>query len=99
MKGIAERRKISRSKLYLLTGSAGMIGATTMKILISGATGNVGSELANVLSRKGQKFRAMVRSPEKAGALASLPGTELVRGDFEDEGTLAAALDGVERVR
>ncbi len=68
-----------------------------MSILISGATGNVGSELVKILMRKGQKFRAMVRSPEKAGALASMPGAELVQGDFDNERTLANALEGIER--
>ncbi len=68
-----------------------------MKILLSGATGNVGSELAKALSQRGVQFRAMVRLPESAGGLASLPGVELVRGDFDDGATLARALQGVER--
>ncbi|UQA58605.1 SDR family oxidoreductase [Polyangium aurulentum] len=68
-----------------------------MKILISGATGSVGGELAKALSGRGVSFRAMVRSPERAGTLASLPGIELVRGDFDDVETLSRALRGVER--
>ncbi len=68
-----------------------------MKILISGATGSVGSELARTLSQRGVGFQALVRSPERAGALAGLPDVELVGGDFGDEASLARALTGVER--
>jgi uncharacterized protein YbjT (DUF2867 family) len=68
-----------------------------MTILISGATGSVGSELANALARKGVSFRAMVRTPERAGTLASLPGVEIVAGDFDDSPSLVHALQGVER--
>lgn len=65
-------------------GDTTIAAATDVKILISGATGNVGSELAKALSLKGVRFRAMVRSPARAGTLASLPGVELVGGDFDD---------------
>ena len=74
-----------------------MGAATDAKILISGATGNVGGELAKALSRKGVRFRAMVRSPGRAPTLGSLPGIELVNGDFDERETLAGALHGVER--
>jgi uncharacterized protein YbjT (DUF2867 family) len=73
------------------------MGAADAKILISGATGNVGSELAKALSQRGVRFRAMVRPAGRAPDLASLPGIELVNGDFDDRETLARALHGVER--
>jgi len=73
------------------------MGATDARILISGATGHVGSELAKALSQKGVRFRAMVRSAGRTPELASLPGIELVNGDFDDRETLARALNGVER--
>lgn len=68
-----------------------------MTILISGATGNVGSELARSLSRRGVSFRAVVRSPERASALVGLPGAEVVRGDLDDAASLERALAGVTR--
>jgi uncharacterized protein YbjT (DUF2867 family) len=74
-----------------------MGAATDAKILISGATGNVGGELAKALSRMGVRFRAMVRSPGRVPALVSLPGIKLVNGDFDNRDTLAGALQGVER--
>jgi uncharacterized protein YbjT (DUF2867 family) len=51
------------------------------KILIAGATGTVGRELASQLSERGTAVRALVRDPESA----NLPGgVELVRGDLAD---------------
>jgi len=74
-----------------------MGAATDAKILISGATGNVGGELAKALSQRGIRFRAMVRTAGRAGTLALLPGIELVNADFDDGESLARALKGVER--
>lgn len=68
-----------------------------MGILISGATGNVGGELVKVLAQRGVRFRAMVRERARAAALSSLPGAEVVGGDFDDGEALARALDGIER--
>ncbi|MEO5891952.1 MAG: SDR family oxidoreductase [Ferruginibacter sp.] len=65
-------------------------------ILITGATGNTGTELAKQLSLRGVPFRAMVRSLEKATALASLEGAEIVTGDFSDPASITNALIGIE---
>ncbi|RKS23187.1 uncharacterized protein YbjT (DUF2867 family) [Flavobacterium endophyticum] len=67
------------------------------KILITGATGTIGSELARQLSEKGIPFRAMVRSFENTESLASLEGTEIVLGDFNDTASLSNALVGIEK--
>lgn len=69
----------------------------TPTILITGATGNVGTELTKLLSAQGVPFRAMVRSIEKADRLAALDGAEIVVGDFNDEETVANALKDAER--
>lgn len=66
-------------------------------ILITGATGNIGKELINLLSAKGIAYHAMVRSIERAKELESLPGITLVQADFDDEGSLDTALTGIER--
>ncbi|WP_431902589.1 NAD(P)H-binding protein [Nonomuraea sp. bgisy101] len=64
-------------------------------MLITGATGNVGSELVALLAAGDIPVRAMTREPAKA----TFPsGVEVVAGDFDRPDTLAAALDGVEKV-
>jgi len=64
-------------------------------ILVTGATGNVGSELVAQLAADGVPVRAMTRSPEKA----RFPeGVEVVAGDFDKPETLPAALAGIDRV-
>ncbi|MEV5239510.1 SDR family oxidoreductase [Streptomyces cinnamoneus] len=64
-------------------------------ILVTGATGNVGSELVTRLAAAGVPVRAMTRSPEKADFPS---GVEVVAGDFDKPETLPAALDGIDRV-
>ena len=67
-------------------------------ILITGATGTIGSELAKQLSEKGIPFRAMIRSAARAESLASLKGAELITGDFNDPVSIRKALEGIDRV-
>ncbi|WP_316845094.1 SDR family oxidoreductase [Pedobacter psychrodurus] len=67
-------------------------------ILITGATGSVGSELAKQLAEKQIPFRALVRSLDQAEALKQLKGAELVKGDFKDELSVLKALKGIEQV-
>ncbi|GHG48047.1 NmrA family NAD(P)-binding protein [Streptomyces griseocarneus] len=65
------------------------------KILVTGATGNVGKHLVSSLAAAGFAVRALVRDP----AGATLPdGVEAVRGDLSDPSTLGPALRGVESV-
>jgi uncharacterized protein YbjT (DUF2867 family) len=63
-------------------------------ILVTGATGKVGSEAVRLLARQPTPVRALVRHPHDANALADL-GAEIVEGDFEKPATLDAALAGV----
>ena len=66
-------------------------------ILVIGATGNTGREVALQLKAKGEAVRALTRTPAKASAL-SAKGIEVVAGDVTDASSLGAALSGVERV-
>jgi uncharacterized protein YbjT (DUF2867 family) len=66
-------------------------------ILVTGATGKVGSEAVRLLRQQDQPVRAMVRNPGKAAPLAAA-GAELARADFGDPGAIDAALAGVEAV-
>jgi uncharacterized protein YbjT (DUF2867 family) len=62
-------------------------------ILVTGASGNVGSEVVAELAARGAAVRAVVRDP----ARVSLPA-EVVAGDLELPESLTPALDGVEAV-
>ena len=66
-------------------------------ILVTGATGKVGSEVVRQLAAAGTPVRALVRDPVGASAIR-LPGVEIVSGDLARPETLAPALAGVERV-
>ena len=65
-------------------------------ILLTGATGANGREIARLLAQRGVPFRAMVRDANRAADIAALPGAQIVAGDFEKSETLNAALVGVE---
>ena len=66
------------------------------KILIVGATGKVGSRIVRQLAAAGTRPRALVRSWDKAVAIASLATPVL--GDLMAPRTLEQAFRGVERV-
>jgi UDP-glucose 4-epimerase len=68
-----------------------------MKILITGATGKVGSRLARRLAERGDQVRALVRDPARADDLRAAR-IELVQGDLLDAESLGAAVRGVEAV-
>ncbi len=65
-------------------------------ILVVGATGTVGRATVEQLAARGLAVRALVRSPEKAAAVAG-PGVETALGDLESPRSLDAALAGVAR--
>ena len=65
-------------------------------ILITGATGQQGGAALRRLREKGFPIRALTRDPDKPAARALVgQGTEVVRGDLNDAGSLSRALDGV----
>jgi uncharacterized protein YbjT (DUF2867 family) len=65
-------------------------------ILITGATGTVGSEVVKRLSAQGVQLRAVTRDPRKAEA-NQLPNVHFVQGDFEDSDSTRRACSGVDR--
>jgi uncharacterized protein YbjT (DUF2867 family) len=67
-------------------------------ILVTGATGNVGSEIARQLIARETPFRIYVRDAEKARGMIGETGYEAALGAFDDETAFAAALEGVEAV-
>ena len=68
-----------------------------MKILVTGATGKVGSRLAQRLAARGDQVRALVRDQARAGEL-SAAGIDLAVGDLLDAKSLAAAVSDVDAV-
>ena len=62
-----------------------------MKVLVTGASGFVGSRLSAALEEAGHEVRAMTRKPERYEG----PGTP-VAGDVGDEDSLRTALEGCE---
>jgi nucleoside-diphosphate-sugar epimerase len=68
-----------------------------MRILLTGATGKVGSRLARRLAQRGDQVRALVRDTKRAADLREA-GIELAEGDLLEVESLAAAVRGVEAV-
>ncbi len=68
------------------------MSADTSPVLVTGATGRVGSLVVDLLTRAGVPVRALLH--DTAGS--ALPdGVEVVAGDLTDPASLDAALDGV----
>ena len=68
-----------------------------MTVLVVGATGQVGGEVARLLARQGRPVRALARDRAKAAPLAAL-GIEIAEGDLGEPASLVRAFAGVERV-
>ncbi|PAD82693.1 NAD(P)-dependent oxidoreductase [Niallia circulans] len=70
-----------------------------MKLLVTGATGKLGSKIANVLLAKvpADQLAVSVRNPEKAEDLRA-KGVDVRHGDFDQPETLAAAFKGIDRL-
>lgn len=66
-------------------------------VLLTGATGFVGSHMADALRAAGHSLRCLVRSAEKARK-QGLSEAEIAIGDILQPETLSAALAGVEKV-
>ncbi|MFD4460867.1 NAD(P)H-binding protein [Nocardia sp. NPDC058480] len=65
----------------------------TRTVLVTGATGTVGSALIPALQARGVTVRAMTRNPDH-----SVPGVETAVADLQDPASVAEALKGVDAV-
>ena len=74
-----------------------------MKVLVTGATGFVGSHTAKALQDAGHRVRALVRTPAKLETVTARVGVdpaslETVPGDIRDADAVTAAVDGCDAV-
>ena len=67
-----------------------------MKILITGSTGRVGSEVLKEVLKRGATVRVMVRKPDPSKPFPK--GVEVVVGDLLDPVSVEKALDGVDKL-
>jgi uncharacterized protein YbjT (DUF2867 family) len=68
-------------------------------ILVTGATGRQGGAAVRRLRERGFSVRALTRDPDQPKArVLTGPGTEVVRGDLDDQASLTRALEGVHGV-
>jgi len=68
-----------------------------MTVLVTGATGLVGSNVCRLLVEDGMAVRALVRPGSETEPLAAL-GAELVAGDLTDAASVRGAADGCEAI-
>lgn len=66
-------------------------------IVVTGATGQIGSEVVRQLAAKGEKVRALIRDPKKAVSLSD-PNVLFVKGDFSDPKSLDDAFKGATKL-
>lgn len=69
-----------------------------MRVLVTGASGFLGSHVAEQLSEQGHSVVALVRRSSNTKHLSSLRGLELATGSVEDIGSVRAAMKGVDAV-
>src|SRR5258708_6025800 len=69
-----------------------------MKVLVTGASGFLGGHVVELLSKRGDQVRALVRTTSNRRHLESLANVELFEGSIEQVERVAEALEGVEAV-
>lgn len=98
---LAMHRRIGNAEAHFVRFFQSVTNAATyarrMKILVTGATGKVGSRLSKRLAHRGDEVRALVRDPARATGLREAR-IELVEGDLLHMDSLATAVRGMDAV-
>jgi dihydroflavonol-4-reductase len=68
-----------------------------VKVFVTGGTGFIGGHVVRKLRERGDDVVALVRSPEKAGALSRL-GVELIEGDLTSVDAIRQGAEGADAV-
>jgi nucleoside-diphosphate-sugar epimerase len=66
-----------------------------MTVLVTGATGLLGSHLVDLLVERGEPVRALIRPGENASRLAH-SGVTIYWGDMADRASMEGAIQGIE---
>ena len=69
-----------------------------MKVLVTGASGFLGGHVAELLSKRGDSVRALVRSTSNRKHLEKLPNVELFEGSIEEIERVREAVFGVDAI-
>ena len=69
-----------------------------MKNLVTGATGFIGSFIAEELVKRGESVRVIARKTSNTDFLKSLKNVEIVYGDLGDPDSIRKAVSGVDRI-
>lgn len=69
-----------------------------MTILVTGASGFIGSHVAEQLSKAGRPVRALLRKSSNTSFVKTLPGVEIVDGSVDDRESVRRATEGVSQV-
>jgi len=88
---------LTNRKAGFIFGIYGRFEEERPTILVTGASGTVGSEVLKQLAMKGEKIRALVRI-EDHGRKIRHTGAEIFAGDLENPDDLIAPFDGVDKV-
>jgi NAD(P)H-binding len=67
-------------------------------ILVTGATGNIGITLVRMVLAKGAEVRVLACDPARAEEHFGRGKVEIARGDFDDPGSVARALEGATKL-
>ncbi|MEU6708976.1 NAD-dependent epimerase/dehydratase family protein [Streptomyces wuyuanensis] len=69
-----------------------------MKVLVTGASGFLGSHIVDACVRAGDEIRVLVRKGSDVSHLQTVPGIEFAYGDLRDIASLRTAADGIDVV-
>ena len=69
-----------------------------MNVLVTGATGFLGSHVVDACLRRGDRTRVLVRAASDCSYLDTLPSVEKVHGDLTEVASVRRAVEGVDTV-
>lgn len=69
-----------------------------MKVLVTGASGFLGSHIVDACVRAGDEVRVLVREQSDLSHLRTVPGIEFAHGDLRDAASVRRAVDGIDVV-